>query len=168
MLPNIAHVIGLIALIFMIISFQTKKQAKLLKFQIISSLFFAIQYFLLNAMSGFFIFLFTTIRNVVFSRYKDKKVPMFLIIIYLSIVILFSYASYTNIYSIIPGISSILFTLALYSKNMKTIRIIDVIICVINILYNFNVKAYTSLISCILEMLSSIIGIIRFDIKNKN
>ena len=93
---------------------------------------------------------------------------MFLIIIYLSIVILFSYASYTNIYSIIPGISSILFTLALYSKNMKTIRIIDVIICVINILYNFDVKAYTSLISCILEMLSSIIGIIRFDIKNKN
>ena len=51
---------------------------------------------------------------------------------------------------------------------MKTIRIIDVIICVINILYNFDVKAYTSLISCILEMLSSIIGIIRFDIKNKN
>ena len=99
MLTNIAHVIGLIALVFMIISFQTKKQAKLLKFQIISSLFFAIQYLLLNAMSGFFIFLFTTIRNVVFSRYKDKKVPMFLIIIYLSIVILFSYASYTNIYS---------------------------------------------------------------------
>ena len=94
MLTNIAHVIGLIALIFMIISFQTKKQAKLLKFQIISSLFFAIQYLLLNAMSGFFIFLFTTIRNVVFSRYKDKKVPMFLIIIYLSIVILFSYASF--------------------------------------------------------------------------
>ena len=49
----IGQILGLIALIILIISFQINNKGKLLRLQIYSSLFFAMQYLFLGAINGF-------------------------------------------------------------------------------------------------------------------
>ena len=48
----IAQLFGIIALVILITSFQKNKKYPLLKYQIFSSLLFALQYLFLNAITG--------------------------------------------------------------------------------------------------------------------
>ena len=48
----LGQLFGVIALVVLMISFQKNDKKTLLKYQILSSLFFAIQYLCLNAISG--------------------------------------------------------------------------------------------------------------------
>ena len=83
----IAQIIGLIAIIVLLISFKKNNKEHLLKYQIISSLLYAIQYFFLKAYSGGFINLICALRNYIFNHYKEKKIPLFWLIMILLLLI---------------------------------------------------------------------------------
>ena len=162
----IAQIIGLVALIALVLSFQKNDKETLLKYQIISSLAYTIQYLLLNAMSGCFINIVCAIRNILFS-YDHEKIPFIYLIATLIALTTLSLFSYTTPISLLPGIACIIFSISLYQKNLRITRIIEVISCILYIIYNIKVKALTGLICILIELTSTLTAIYRYDLKKR-
>lgn len=159
----LAQLFGIVALIILIISFQKNNKKSLLKYQIFSSLFFAIQYLCLNAITGCLMNLMTMIRNIVYKKFK--RTPLFLVLLIIISMITLSVFSYNGIISLLPTLAVILYSIALWQKNLTITRITEVISCSLFIVYNINVLAITGLISTIIELFFAIVAIYRFDIK---
>lgn len=162
----IAQLIGLIGLIIVICSFQKNDKKTLLNYQIISTIFFGIQYILLKATSGFFMNITMCIRNLIFTRY-DNKVPKIYITIIIIIMIALSLLSYNGPISLLPCIGSTIYTITLANSSLKSTRIANSITCILYIIYNIKVYAIAGIISATLELLSTLVAIYKFDIKPK-
>lgn len=81
--------------------------------------------------------------------------------------VILSIFSYDGLISVLPTIAVILYSIAIWQKNLRVTRIIEVISCILFIIYNINVLAIAGLISTIIEMFFALIAIYRFDIKEK-
>lgn len=159
----IAQIIGLFALIALVLSFQKNDKKTLLKFQIVSSFLYSIQYLLLNAFSGCFMNIACALRNIVFSHY-DKKIPKIYLILTIITMTILSALSYKTPISILPGIACIIYSISLSQPNLKITRITHIISCTLYIIYNIKVVAITGLICTIVELSSSIIAILKYDL----
>ena len=80
--------------------------------------------------------------------------------------IIFSSITYNEIISLLPVLTVILYSIAIWHSNLKFIRYTEVISCIIFIIYNIKVLAITGLIATIIELTSALIAVYRFDIKN--
>ena len=158
----IGQIMGVIALIILILSFQTNVKKRLLNLQIFSSVFFALQYLFLGAINGCLMNLMTSIRNILFSKFKS----VVCLIIIILIMLIMSVFSYNGLISILPSIAVILY-IALWQDNLKITRIVEVISCILFIIYNIRFYAISGLIATILELIFAIIAIYRFDIKGR-
>lgn len=163
----LAQLFGIIGLIILILSFQKNSKEKLLKYQVFSSLFFAIQYFCLNAISGCLMNVMSLVRNIIFKRFKSK-VPIIYLIIIVVLMIILSIFSYNGLISLLPTIGVILYSISIWQDNLTITRIAEIIGCILFIIYNIKVVAISGLITTIIEMISAIVGIYRFDIKKYN
>ncbi len=160
----IAQICGAITLILTVISVQFKTKEKILIFQIIANIVVALQYFLLNALTGGVVAIINTIRCIVFYYYKkkDKKPSIIFLAIFVAIAIISGIATWQNIYSIIPIIAAIVFTYGLWQDNVKITKICTAVTSGNWVIYNFVVKAYVGAIQSIAEFASAIIAIIRY------
>ena len=161
----IAQIIGGIALIVLIVSFQKSEKKKLLKYQMFSSLLYAIQYVLLGAYTGSLMNLICMVRNFIFNKYENKRPPLYLLIIIITLMVGFSTISYEGLISLLPMIAVVLYSIAIWDGNLKKVRIVEIISCLLYIIYNIKVQAYTGLIATVIEMLGAMVAIYRFNIK---
>ncbi len=161
----IAQIIGGIALIVLIVSFQKNEKKKLLKYQMFSSLLYAIQYVLLGAYTGSLMNLICMVRNFIFNKYENKRPPLYLLIIIITLMVGFSTISYEGLISLLPMIAVVLYSIAIWDGNLKKVRIVEIISCLLYIIYNIKVQAYTGLIATVIEMLGAMVAIYRFNIK---
>ena len=157
----LSQIFGTIALVILIYSFQKNEKDELLKLQVFSSLFFSIQYIFLNAITGCLMNFMTLIRNMIFRKSKNIKYLIIVIIL----MILLSIISYNGPISLLPTIAVILYSIAIWQNNLTITRIVEVISCTLFIIYNIKFYAITGLISTIIELLSALIAIFRFDLK---
>lgn len=162
-----AQIVGAIALIILMISFQKNKKETLLKYQTVSSLLYALQYLLLNAYTGCFMNLICMIRNFIFNKYKNKKVPIYWLLIVVTTMVILSLISYIGLISLLPMIAVVIYSIAIWIGKLKVVRIVNVISCILFIIYNIKVVAISGLIATIIEMLAALVAIIRYDIKRK-
>ncbi len=116
----IAQLLGIIALVILMMSFQKNKKDTLLKYQIFSSLLFALQYLFLNAISGCLMNLMTMIRNLIYKKFNDKIPIIYLILVIICMIIL-SIISYNGPISLLPTIAVILYSIALWQKKLTLI-----------------------------------------------
>ena len=163
----VAQIFGALALAILIISLQKNSKTKLLLYQSISSLLYALQYLFLNAYTGCFMNLICMIRNMIFNRYPKKRPPVYWLIITIVLMIFFSSLSYTGVISFLPMIAVILYSIALWHGNLTVIRTTEIISCSLYILYNIKVLAITGLIATIIELVGAILAVYKFDIKKK-
>lgn len=118
----------------------------------ISNLLCAIQYFLLNAISGGITSIIAIFRNLIFYKYKEK-VTVKELLMYFLILILLSIYSINGIISVIPVLLVIIYSTALYTKNIYTIKYAVLITCVLEIIYDAVYKAYAGIFVCILDII---------------
>lgn len=163
----IAQIFGLVALIILVISFQKNKKERLLKLQMFSSLLYAIQYIFLKAYTGFFMNIICMIRNLIFNKFKNKRPPLYCLVIIIALMISCSIFTFNGIISILPTIAVSIYSIALWIGNMKIIRVVEIISCILFIIYDIKVLAILGLIATIIEMISAIIALYKFDIKTK-
>ena len=162
-----AQILGAIALFILVLSFQKNEKQSLLKYQIGSSLLFAAQYLCLQAYSGCLINIACIIRNILFKKYNGKQIPIHYLIFIICIMLVLSLFSYVGPISLLPCIACILYSCSLWQNNLKITRIVEVFSCSLYIIYNIKVFAYVGLISTIIELISALIAIYRFDIIKK-
>ena len=161
----LAQILGGIALFILVLSFQKNEKQALLKYQIGSSIFFAGQYLFLQAYTGCLMNLICVLRNILFKKYDKKQVPIYLLIFIVFIMLILSLFAYNGSISLFPCIACILYTISIWQSNLKVTRIVEVISCSLYIIYNIKVLAYVGLVSTMIELISALIAIYRFDIK---
>ena len=161
----IAQVFGGFALIIYIISFYKDTKKQLLKYQIFSSLLYIIQYIFLGAYTVCLMSLICIIRNSIFSYYDNQKIPVHSLIFVIILMIIFSIFTFYGFISLLPMFESIMYSVALWGGNLKTIRLAEIVSCIIYIFYNICVGAYVGLIGTIIELVTAVIAFYKFNIK---
>lgn len=166
----IAQIFGSIALIVLIISFQKNEKKKLLKYQIFSSLLYAIQYAFLGpeAYVGCLMNLTCMFRNFIFNKYQEKRPPLYWLIIVIILMITFSLLTFKGLISLLPMLAVVLYSIVVWNGNLKKVRIVEIISCLLYIIYNIRVQAYAGLVATIIEMLGAMVALYKFNIKKSN
>lgn len=162
-----AQIIGAIALCVLMLSFQKNSKETLLKYQILSSLLYAIQYVFLKAYTGSLMNLTCMLRNCIFKKYdkNNKKVPLLWLLIVVAVMIALSLITLNGWISLLPMIGVISYSIALWIGNLKAVRITEVFSCILFIIYNIKVFAITGLVATVIEMIAAIVAIYKFDVK---
>lgn len=165
----IPQVFAFIAFILYTLSLQFKKRSKVLKTQIVANTFYALEYLMLNAYAGVNNSLFGISRSLLFyiCHKKKKKCPPYVATIFLTLIVIFGFVSYTDVFSILPVIISIIFFVALYTEDMKLYRKVAAIASFLWIIYNIAVGAYVGIIDSTVELISALVAIYRFDINKE-
>lgn len=160
-----ANMIGVIALILTLLSYQNNNKSKFLLWQILANLTLAIQYLLLNATSAVVAILIALTRNIVFFKFenKNKEIPLYILILFEIAVLIFGVFTFDGIISLFPVIITMLFSYAAWQKKITDTYLICVLVMILYIIYNFYVGAYVSIISNILELSSAVIGKVRLN-----
>lgn len=160
-LINIFTVLGVI---FFIGSMQFKKKKDILLVQSFAASFYMISYFLVGAISGGITELLELIKDIVFYNYdkNKKKIPLSLLLLFISLLIIIGIIAYQGIYSIAPLIINLAYFISSYFKNPKYIRITILICAIIWIYYNFTVGTYLIIIGNIFEIISASVSLIRY------
>ena len=161
----IAQVFGIISIILNIIVVQFKSKEKILIGMIISNLVVAIQFFLLNAITGGIISLINVIRCIVFYLFKkeNKKPSVFVLLIFETIAIVSGIISWQNVWSILPIIATLTYTYGIWQDDVLKIKYISAITGFEWSIYDIIVRAYVGVIQGIIQMISAIVAIIRYD-----
>lgn len=159
----LAQICGVIALILTVISVQFKTKEKIVMCSVFANLVVAIQYFLLNAITGAVISVINTVRCIIFYYYKkkDKKPSLIVLLIFEIIAIVSGITSWQNIWSIIPIIVTVVYTYGLWQDNVKVIRITTALAGFGWAIYDIIVMAYVGAIQETSQLISAIIALLR-------
>ena len=119
----VAQTIGIVALFVVMCSFQKNDRKTLLKFQVISSLLYGIQYIFLSAYTGAFMHLIAMTRNFIFSKYENEKVPFLWLMIILELIICSGILSYSEPISLLPTIAAAQYSVSVWSRKFEVNQI---------------------------------------------
>ena len=164
MLNIIAQIIGILGLICSLLSFQMKTRKWIMVLQMIASLSFSAQLFLLGAVTGGCVDLISFIRTLIFSRNGKKwaSSPVWLYI-FIAVMIVTGIFTWQNAWDLLPIAGSILSTVALWMKKEKNIRLISLTIGPCWLIYNLVKGAWSGALNEVLAMTSIVIGLLRND-----
>ena len=142
------QMIGILAWLFLVVSYYRKNTNKILVFQIIGTLLFCLHYFLLGAYSGLFICAFETIFD--FGYYKTDK-DKYIYIASIPIRIIGGLLTFEVFYDVLPIFASLIDGYSLTKRKKLlvfgavisyTLWVIDGIIVISNLcilLFNYNI-----------------------------
>lgn len=151
----ISQVFFVLNYVFLLLTYRVKSKKNILIFNTISGISEAIWFLLLWAFSGCSMIILALVRNVIIW-YNDKKSNIILqnvsFVVILFSIIIFSVITYDWLYSILPGISWILYLYSIRQKNIKTYKILWIPVALCWILYNVFVFSIIWIIwdSCVL------------------
>lgn len=165
----IAQIIGVIALIFTMISVHQVNKRKILEFQILSNFAYLSQYVCLCAWAGVAMTSLGVLRSFVFYYYdeKNKKKSLKLLFSISLLIIICGILTYDGVVSLLPIVIALGYTYALWQSNMKVFRIVSVISPLFWLAYDISVSAIVATLSCIFEFVSAFFAVLRFDIDKK-
>lgn len=165
----VAQLFGLFALITWNVSVQLKDKKRVMAYQTIANFSYGLQYIFLGAITAGLMNFISVVRCfLLFEQEKKKEKPskkMFYI--FSLIIIIIGFLTYKDITSLIPVLISLLYTYSVFQSDMKVFRIIFFIGGICWLSYNILVGAYVSVFGNVIEILSGLTAIIRYDIKKK-
>lgn len=163
MLFILAQICGIIALILTVIAVQFKTKEKIVMCSVFANIVVAMQFFLLNAITGAVVSIINTIRCIIFYYYKKKdiKPSIIILLIFEIIAVVSGIMSWQNIWSIIPIIVTVIYTYGLWQDNVKVIRIATGIAGFGWAIYDVIVMAYVGAVQEASQLISAIIALFR-------
>ena len=156
--------IGFVGVAFFLASYQIKSNRALFLCQMIGSLIFCIQFFIMGAYSGAVSLIINIIRNLLLIKIKDWKwvgsrVTMFVIIAMLLAVTIYTW---DGLISILPFLSVTATTIGYWSNNAQKIRLSQFIGSPCVLLYDILIRSWGGVLSESITLMSIIISVIRF------
>lgn len=162
----VSYVFGVVAIISLIISFQINDKNSLFKYQIISSFASFFQYLLIGGLMGAFMNLVAGVRNCVFKRY-ESKIPVFILIFFIILITFLSMISFDGNISLLPMLAVLNYSYALWTLDLRLIRIIVVFSSLLFLVYDVCIFSITGFILHFLEMSSALVSIYRFGLRSE-
>jgi len=156
----LAQLTSLLAWVFLIYSYWKNKDDRILYLQLISCIFFVLNYLLLGAYTGLFVVFFEILRDYLYIKFDDdKKTFLFTLPVYAAIGI-FSYDGFWSLFSIFASLND---GYALIYKEKKVV-FLGIVTYVLWLIYDIR---YFSLPNVIAESSLIISNIIILFRKNK-
>ena len=174
----IAQILGIIGMLMSVLSYQQKGKARILTFQLLGSVLFVVNFFLLGAFSGAILNFVAIVRALIFI-YEDKvRADHPAWTIGLTVVYVLSYVSVFTIFGkepsainliveILPVIAMTVTTIAFRHKEDKILRRVAFISSPLWLAYNFIFFSLGGIIGETLNLSSAIIGTMRLDRKKE-
>ena len=164
MLFWIIQILGVFNFIFYGLSFQMKTKENLLLMQVFSNVFATVQYILTMALTGAAQTFLGIVRGIVFYFYKKRGLEpsKTVLVIFGLAIILATIFTWKNILSCLPLIGMIANLYGQWQDNMKRVRIFAIISAVLWSVYAFYTGVYTAVLTELLKIVSSFIGLLRF------
>lgn len=163
------QVIGVLALLTNILSYQCNKHKNIMLVKLISETLFTIQYFLLGALTGSAMNLITVFREFVFYKVvrkgKSTKWYIFAFSLTLLIVGLLLWESWISIFAILGKMMT---TVSFGMRKPKQVRLLTLPSCISWLVYNISCRSVAGIITEIFGTISILIGILRYDRKKQN
>ncbi len=159
---------GIFALICTVVSMQLKKKRPLMLFQTASEAFAVAQYFVKGAITGSFMTIVAFVRDIIFTKYDKKRAPLWILIVFYTIMTAFVIISWKGPLSLLPYGGSLIFAWSLWYGDIKWIRLGDAVGNSPYLIYTIVTGNYALFLMTLLEVISATIGFIRIDILGKN
>ena len=161
----IAQGIGLIALGFSILAYQSKTKQELLSRQMAGAFVYALHYFLLSAWTGLFMNLIVAVRNWIFGKknqhaWADNPFWMWFFIALALGTLPFIWEGPI---SFLPVTGIILGVYSRWQEKISQIRLYTIIGCVLWIPYNLVVRSYSGVLVDIIVIVATFYGIWKHD-----
>ncbi len=166
----LGQIFGIFALITLAYSFKENRKDKLLKYQIYSNSFCALQYLCLGrkAYTGVLLHFMCIVRNLIYYKYDNKDVPLKWFVVCVLVMIFMSLLSYENIWSLLPMIGIVLNTWGLWQRKLPISRKCEAIAAMLLVIYNIQVLAWGGVLANGFEFVVTVIAILRFDILKRD
>ncbi len=146
----IVQILGALVILFNVIGNSQLSTKKVYIYNGICNGLSVLQYCLLGAWSGALCCIIAILRNVVFSKFK-KEAPAYVILLYITIVILLNYKLVHNVLDVIPIFNIIIYSFALSTKKIMNIKVIGVVTCIDGFFYDLLNGAYVSVFNQLLD-----------------
>lgn len=174
----IAQSVGILGMIANFLSFQQKAQRKVVAFQFFSALLFGINYLMLKAYMGALLNIIGVIRAIVFINREKLKADHIGWLVFFILAFSSTYPLVFTVFKkeptpinliieLLPVIAMILATISYRYTKAKDIRRFGVFSSPMWLIYNIFCFSIGAIISEILNLISIVIGIIRFDLKKE-
>lgn len=164
----ITQLIGIAAMFFSVFSFQMNKHKHIMIMQILATSLFGLQYFLLGAYTGMAVDIVATIRGIIFYN-RDKKwaqsklwIAAFAVLFMISGIFTWQGAS-----SLLVTAAMVLNTFSFSFTNPKLVRSTILISSPLMLIYDILTGSLGGVINEICVEISSVIGLLRYDLKKK-
>jgi hypothetical protein len=140
----IAQIFGLISFVFGGLAMMTNKKRNVIHCNTVANFASSMQYACLGAFTGALSLIVIIIRNVTFSKYKSNKIPVIYLILVIIFAIITSIISYDGLISILPSLAVCIFSYGIWQHNIKKIKIINILVSIIGIIYDIHYMAYVT------------------------
>ena len=174
----IAQIIGILAMLFNILSYQGKKQKTVIALQLIGGALFAINFLMLGALVGGILNILATIRAVVFlfkEKLKADRLPWLISFItaYIAVYVLnFTLfgkepTAFNLIVEVLPVIGMLALNIGFMLKNASDVRKCGLVSSPAWLIYNIIVGSWGAIACEALTLISIFVGMLRYDNKAK-
>ncbi len=174
----IAQAVGLAALAVNALSYQIKRKERILFCHFMVCLLYCINFFMLGAVVGGLTNLIGLLRSLVYMNrerwhggsplWLASFIVMYVLAFVLSFTVFGQEASAYNLtFGVIRIIGAVLFTVGYHLNGAKNIRRFALITAPMFLVYAISEFSIGAILTEILKMISTIIGIVRFDIKKQ-
>ena len=174
----IAQAIGILAMVFNIVSYQGKKQGTVIALQLVGGCLFAVNFLLLGAWVGGILNIIAVIRAVLFlfkKQLKTEKLPWFILFLcsYITVYILnftvfgVEPTLFNLIIEVLPVIGMTALNIGFRLKNASDVRKCGLISSPAWLIYNIVAGSWGAILCEAFTLISIGIGMVRHD-KKKN
>lgn len=160
----VGQILSIIGMVLTIASFQMKTRKQIILFQTAGSVFFLFSYLLLQSWSAVYLNVVFLIRNIVFYFGKEKKWSQHKAWLFglLCAVIIAGFIGFRSWLDILPIIGSVFGTIAMYLKSENMLRLFKLGDSPCWLIYNCALPSTGGIICEIFNIISIIVGLIRY------
>ncbi len=172
----IAQIIGIIAMLFNIFSYQCKKQKAVIALQLFGGALFSINYLLLGAVVGGILNILATVRAIVYlfkEKLKADRLPWFVgfVLSYVTVYVLnftlfgTELTPFNLAIELLPVIGMVALNVGFRLKDAAAVRKCGLVSSPAWLIYNVIVGSWGAIICEILTLISIFLGMLRHDKK---
>lgn len=165
----ISQIFAILSIIFDLIAAQRRKKVDLLKMDTMAALCSSLHYAFLGAWSGLVSKIITTIRNglAAYQTAHKRKNNKLLLIIFVLLYIIMGIFAFNSIFSIIPILAPSIYTIIIYTSDVKKIRYAVVISNLLWLIYDIHLISIAGILAETIIIINGLIAIYRYRRKNK-
>lgn len=175
----IAQIIGIVAMVVALSSFQQRTQKRIVLFQFVSSILFSIHFFMIGAITGSILNAIGMVRAAIFARRDTRRwaahpvwiyifTAVFLGVYALQFTLLGMSPTFRNfLLESLPVIGMVATTVAFRLKKASHVRAVSLISSPMWLIYNLFNSSLGGALTEIFTLISIFIGMLRLDLRRK-